>query len=493
MKRWTIPLVALLLGLGLGSYFMNTHSHGQSVEPQKPQVAPPEFTSYRDIVKKVLPGVVSIDAKGKTPAAVQGVAPPPNAPEEFRRFFEQFGQVPNGGPARLGFGSGFFINADGVVVTNFHVVEGADQVVVQLADGRKFNSKEIFGDRRTDLAVVKLDLKGAKVPFLEFGDSNAMEIGDQVLAVGAPFGLTGSVTHGIISAKGRSGLNMNMYEDFLQTDAAVNPGNSGGPLVNLSGQVVGINAAIKSQSGGFQGVGLAVASNLAQQVVKALRTDGIVRRGYLGVQIQDLNSDVAARIGLTDTGVVVSEVYDKTPAQKAGLLAGDVITSINGKSVKNGKSLQSIVAMLPVGKACDFALFRDGKAMTVPVTVEEQPTQFGATVVPAPRRPRPNQGSISVSKVGVDLADMNDGLAEDFGFRLGTQGVVITRIDGDSPAAAAELRPGAIIVKIDNQRVNSAQSARQLLEAASLARGILLQVQSPQGGLNYVLVKSEGN
>ena len=171
-----------------------------------------------------------------------------------------------GAEPRLGFGSGFIVDPKGIVLTNFHVVNGADSVVVQLHDGRKFTSKDIHGDRRTDLAVVKLDTKGASLPFLAFGDSDAMEIGDRVLAVGAPFGLTGTVTQGIISAKGRNGLNMNMYEDFLQTDAAINPGNSGGPLVNLEGQVVGINSAIKSRSGGFQGVGLAIASNLAKNV-----------------------------------------------------------------------------------------------------------------------------------------------------------------------------------------------------------------------------------
>src|SRR5205085_2615933 len=199
----------------------------------------------------------------------------------------------------------------GVVLTNFHVVGGADQVEVQLKDGRKFLSKDIHGDRKTDLAIVRIKAGDEPLPFLELGDSDAMEIGDRVLAVGAPFGLTGTVTAGIVSAKGRNGLNVNMYEDFLQTDAAINPGNSGGPLVNLEGKVVGINSAIKSRSGGFQGGGLAIASNLAQRVMHALRTDGVVHRGYLGVQIRDLDPEVAARLNLPkDTGVVVAEVFD---------------------------------------------------------------------------------------------------------------------------------------------------------------------------------------
>src|SRR5439155_20441025 len=229
-----------------------------------------------------------------------------------------------------------------------------ETAIVQLLDGRKFTSKDIRSDRRTDVAIIVLDAKDVKFPSLEFGDSDAMEIGDRVLAVGAPFGLAGSVTQGIISAKGRNGLNMNMYEDFLQTDAAINPGNSGGPLVSLDGKAIGINAAIKSRSGGFQGVGLAVASNLAKRVTAGLQKDGVVHRGYLGVQVTDLAPDVAQRLQLPkDTGVVVGEVLDNTPAAKAKLKAGDIITNINGEAVKDGRVLQNIVAGLPLSKAVE--------------------------------------------------------------------------------------------------------------------------------------------
>src|SRR5262249_50055526 len=264
---------------------------------------PGDLISYRDIVKQVLPAVVSIEAKSK-PVQLNNKRPKnplPNdqqVPEEFRKFFEEFrfGEMPDSSP-RYGFGSGFFIDPSGVILTNFHVVDGADQVTVHLQDGRVLNSRNIKVDGRTDLAVVVLDQKGP-FPSLELGDSDVMQIGDHVLAVGAPFGLTGTVTHGIVSAKGRDRMNMNMYEDFIQTDAAINPGNSGGPLINLDGKVVGINAAIKSRSGGFQGVGLAIASNLATKVSKALRTEGVVHRGYLGVQIRELDPEVASRLGV---------------------------------------------------------------------------------------------------------------------------------------------------------------------------------------------------
>ena len=287
--RWLLACVCLTLAVAVGSFVAGPLLRGQNTA--KPAaVAIKELYSYRDIVKKMLPAVVSIESKVKpaNPVRMQRRRPDlDQIPEEFRQFFggaEQF-EMPQ--RPQVGFGSGFLVDSKGVVLTNYHVVAGADQVEITLADGRKFTSKDIKADQKSDLAIVRIESKTA-LPHLELGDSDQMEIGDRVLAVGAPFGLTGSVTHGIISAKGRNGLSMNMYEDFLQTDAPINPGNSGGPLVNLEGKVVGINSAIKTQSGGFQGVGLAIASNLAKNVKDQLLKDGVVRRGYLGVQIKDL-------------------------------------------------------------------------------------------------------------------------------------------------------------------------------------------------------------
>ena len=370
MKRCSLSALMLILGLAVGSTFVGSWLHGQ---PQQAAVMPRELTSYRDVVKRVLPAVVSIETHAKkdaTPRANPPIFNEPAVPDGFRR-------LPND-PQRLGFGSGFFFDPAGVVVTNYHVVEGADSATVKLQDGRKFISKNIRVDRRTDLAVIVLDAGNERFPILDLGDSDAMEIGDRVLAVGAPFGLAGSVTSGIVSAKGRNGLQMNMYEDFLQTDAAINPGNSGGPLVNLEGKVVGINAAIKSKSGGFQGVGLAVASNLAKNVVQALRTDGIVKRGYLGIQVRELDPAVALRLRLPkDTGVVIAEVYDNTPAAKAGLKVGDILTAIAGRAIKDGTSIQRIVTTLPIGKSAEIDVLRDGKAHKLSVTIEAQPTAFG--------------------------------------------------------------------------------------------------------------------
>jgi len=491
MKRWIVPFVVFFAGASAGSYWLGMYTQAQTPAPL---TIPKELTSYRDVVKRILPAVVSVESKS-TPKAAKKNTPPPKLdgvpiPDEFRKFFEEFRMNPDTFDApRHGFGSGFFIDPNGAILTNYHVVEGADVVTIQLQDGRKFTSHDIHGDRRTDLAVVRLDAKGP-FPYLDMGDSDQMEIGDRVLAVGAPFGLAGSVTHGIVSAKGRN-LNLNMYEDFLQTDAPINPGNSGGPLVNLEGKVVGINSAIKTRSGGFQGVGLAVASNLAKNVTKALLTNGVVRRGYLGIQIRDLAPDVAQRLGLaSNTGVVVGEVFDNTPASKAGLKAGDIITSINGHAVKDGRSLQFVVAGLPVNKAVPVEIFRDNQKRTVNVTIEEQPAEFGTANVPLPRVPQNQVDSISVDKIGIDVADLTDNLADELGYRKGTQGVVITRVQPGSLADSAGLRKGMLLLKLDNHKVENAAAARTLFDKATLASGVLLQIQSPQGGVNFVLLKT---
>lgn len=484
MKRWTYAIILLLAGFLAGSVFVGSWLHGQ----QNPQAVPPrELTSFRDVVKRVLPAVVSIETRARPKPGVKPFFDDPNIPEEFRR--------PPGTPRdpdRLGFGSGFFVDPAGVVVTNYHVVEGAEVAIVNLHDGRKFTSKNIRSDRRTDVAVIVLDVKDGQFPTLELGDSDAMEIGDRVLAVGAPFGLAGSVTQGIVSAKGRNGLNMAMYEDFLQTDAAINPGNSGGPLVNLEGKVVGINAAIKSKTGGFQGVGLAVASNLAKTVVPALKTTGVVPRGYLGAHIRDLDAEAAERLGAPkDAGVVIAEVFDKTPAAKAGLKAGDLISAVSGKAVKDTGALQRIIGSLPIDKAVDFDIVRGGKIEKLTVVIEDQPTDFGVSpVVPAPRKSRPLPDAVALDALGVDVVELTDDIAEDLGHRKTSTGVLITRVHEGGPASLSGLRAGTVISSIDGMRVTSLDAARQILLNAKLAKGLLLQIVTPQGGVSYVVVKS---
>ena len=418
MNRKIIASTCLAAGLLSGTILGGSLLKGQ-VKP--PPAIPQEMTSYRDVVKNVLPAVVSIEQRFK-PVVRGKTSSPRQQPREMHKFFKEFsfpgspnGQLPDElhkffdnlpntpehspeTPRQHGFGSGFIIDPRGVIVTNNHVVDGADEVLVELRDGRKFISTDIKKDSKTDLAIIRVQTKES-LPHLKFGDSAAMEIGDRVLAVGAPFGLTGTVTHGIISAKGRN-IHLNMYEDFLQTDAAINPGNSGGPLVNLNGEVIGVNSAIKSRSGGFQGVGLAIASNLARNITGQLLKNGAVHRGYLGVQIKDLNADVAARLGLDkQTGVLVARVFDGSPAAKAGLKDGDILTSLDGKPVETGRALQTIVAGLPLNQPVSVTVVRDGQRKELSVTVVEQPSEFGVTGARRgrgrkPRSSRPNWRSL---------------------------------------------------------------------------------------------------
>jgi serine protease Do len=496
MRRWSLALAMLVLGGIGGTFVATTYLHGKAAPAP---AIPGEMTSYRDVVKKVLPAVVSIESRAKAKVRTGHRRPgfdDSQLPEEFRRFFQDMPRTPQqseqddegGGPGTVGFGSGFIVESDGVILTNHHVVDGADQVEVQLRDGRKFTSTDIKSDPKTDLAIVRINAKG--LPFLEMGDSDAMEVGDRVLAIGAPFGLTGTVTSGIVSAKGRS-IRVNMYEDFIQTDAAINPGNSGGPLVNLAGEVIGINSAIKSRTGGFQGIGLAVASNLAKNIMTQLEKNGVVHRGYLGVQVKDIdNPELAQRLGLKDTqGVVVAEAMEGSPAAKAGLKDGDVIVAIGGKTIKDSRELQTAVVGLPLNKSAELTILRDGKTKTLPVTIEEQPKSFGTVLASTPRPAERPEEAITVGKLGVEVTDLTPELAESLGFRHNPKGVLVSKVNHDSVASEAGLRRGMVVTKVEKKPVSDAKSFRDAVASASLEKGVLLQVQTPQG-VEYMLLKS---
>lgn len=508
MSRKPIVVVSLIVAVLVGAVLGRSFLMGQvKTSPAMPQ----ELSSYRDVVKTVLPAVVSIERRFKPIARNQ--SPGPNKPspkmqpfskefafpglpkgqfpEEMRKFLEEFEKQPFHTPEmprQHGFGSGFFIDAQGVIVTNHHVVDGADEVLVELRDGRKFTSKEIKSDPKTDLAIIRVHAQ-EPLPYLKFGDSSKMEIGDRVLAVGAPFGLTGTVTHGIVSAKGRN-LHMNMYEDFLQTDAAINPGNSGGPLVNLRGEAIGVNSAIKSHSGGWQGVGLAIASNMARDVTTQLLKDGTVHRGYLGVSIKDLDPEVAARLGLDHRkGVLVAKVHEGSPAAKAGVKDGDVITTLAGKPVTNGRELRNAVTGLTLNQPVSLTVLRDGERKDMNVTVAEQPSEFGVRNELARQEPKTEKESDELDNLGVQVAELTPELAKQLAFKEDTKGVVITQVQPDSPAADAGLHRGWLLVKVDKQLVSDVAAVRQALAKASSEKGVLLQVYTPEGGTDYVVVK----
>jgi serine protease Do len=453
---------------------------------------PAELSSYRNVVKSVLPAVVTIEARPK--AALTRTKLPlnptnpfysPGMPEDLRKELERFQKQPLPAPEEMphrAFGSGFVVDASGVILTNDHVIRGADEVTVRLQDGRTFTSRDLKRDPKTDLAVVRIQAK-EPLPFLKFGNSDAMEIGDRVLAVGAPLGMTGSVTSGIISAKGRD-IHMNLYEDFLQTDAAINPGNSGGPLVNLAGEVIGINSAIKSGTGGFQGIGLAISSNLAKHVMDQLLNGGSVHRGYLGVQVQPLNPEVAGRLGVPgNSGVVVGKVLPGAPAAKAGVQGGDVLTDVAGQAVKDPRSLQRIIAGLPIGKQVDLGIVRDGARKVLKLTVEEQPESFGLGDDTA------SQGPTALDKFGMKVMDLTPKEARELGHPEKSEGVLVTEVEPDSAAANAGVQQGMLVVKVDQQPVKTVAELQKALEKGSAQKGWLLQVRTPQGGMEYLLLK----
>jgi serine protease Do len=477
-----------LAATGAGVYGM---SHAL-VGPNGRTQVPAELSSYREVVKGVLPAVVTIEARTKatltrTKMPLESPSPfnIPGIPDELRKELERFQKQPFAMPEEKphgAFGSGFVVDASGVILTNDHVIRGANEVTVRLQDGRSFTSHDIKRDPKTDLAVVRIQAK-EPLPFLKFGDSDAMEIGDRVLAVGAPLGMTGTVTSGIISAKGRD-IHMNLYEDFLQTDAAINPGNSGGPLVNLAGEVIGINSAIKSGTGGFQGIGLAISSNLAKHVMDQLLAGGAVHRGYLGVQVQALNADVASRLGVAGkSGVVVSRVLPGAPAAKSGLQDGDVLTDVAGQAVKDPRSLQKIIAGLPIGKQVDLGIVRDGARKVLKLAVEEQPESFGLGDDNA------EKGPTALDKFGMKVMDLTPKAAKEFGHPEKSEGVLVTEVEPDGAAATAGLQRGMLIVKVDQHPVKSLTEFRAMLEKGLAQKGWLLQVRTPQGATEYLLLK----
>ncbi len=503
-SRW--PLTAASLALLGGPLF------GQA-PPPLPQFPPPidvaapapvvapvpapqrDPLSFAPVVKRVVPAVVSIEGK---------LRPQPNAPRGRRTELPP-GDGPRPGVAAEpqpgidpgpGFGSGFLIDPSGVVLTNNHVVEDVDSVEVTLTDGRKFTTKDIRRDPKTDLAVIKFDA-GGPVPFVEFGDSDAGEVGDRVLAVGAPFGLTGSVTHGIVSAKSRTNLRLNQYEDFLQTDAAINPGNSGGPLVNLDGKVIGITSAIKTRSGGFQGVGLAISSNLAKSVAAQLLKDGVVHRGYLGVAVRDLDADGSAKSGVAvGSGALVSRLYDGSPGVKAGLQVGDVIVAVAGKTIKDSRELLRVVGTLPLGEVADVAVVRAGKVVALRLTVEEQAPAVGANKVPvapaagvpAPAAVGPAAVAAQFPDLGLVLAELTPAVAAQLQFPARVKGLVILRVMPQSVAAKAGIVRGAAVVRVDRAAVATVKTFQDALAAADRDKGAVLEMVRPNGDVDFVIL-----
>jgi serine protease Do len=373
---------------------------------------------------------------------------------------------------QVGQGSGFIISSDGYILTNHHVVGDADKITVTLADNREFKAKLVGSDAKTDLAVIKID--GKNLPVLPRGDSDQLAVGEWVIAIGNPFGLSHTVTVGVVSAKGRSRMGITDYEDFIQTDAAINPGNSGGPLLNLSGQVVGINTAIFTRSGGYMGIGFAIPINMATVIEKQLIATGKVSRGYLGVSIQDLTPDLAKSFGLSgQEGVLVAGVAPKTPAAAAGFKTGDVIVDFDGTAVTDTGQLRNIVAQTPVGQHVKVGIIRDKKPQEMAVTIGEQPAKM-AMAMPAPSEPE------SLEQWGFTAQDLTADLAKQLGYS-GEEGAVVTNVEPGSQAEEAGLHRGTLILEVNRQAVHNTEDLMDLLAKAKASKHVLLLVQDRQG------------
>ena len=420
----------------------------------------PDFT---ELAKQNSPAVVNIsthrDAKpGKLrmPHGFKIPDLPDDSPlnDLFRRFFEQIPNMPQ--PESQSLGSGFIISSDGYILTNHHVVDGADTVEVRLSDRRVFDAKVIGSDKASDVALIKIDAKD--LPTVKIGKSSELEVGEWVLAIGSPFGFDHSVTAGIVSAKGRS-LPSENYVPFIQTDVAINPGNSGGPLFNMDGEVVGINSQIYSRTGGFMGLSFAIPIELAMNVADQLRKTGHVSRGYLGVLIQDVDRNLAESFGLKrPEGALVTQVMKDTPAEAAGLQPGDIIVTFNGRHINHSSELPPLVGSTPVNRDAELGIIRDGKRMTVKVRIAELPADAMTSRLPsAPRNPD------KVDRLGAEVTDLTPEARKRA--KLPKGGALVTEVD-EGPAREAGLRPGDVIKMFDRQKVRDADHLRELVKQA---------------------------
>jgi serine protease Do len=522
-QPWLGKSRAAALGFGLGATLAlsplvwaenptNTNNQGPAANTAAETMTSPmalmQHQSFAPLVKKVSPAVVNIsvtqsgasDTMAEGPA--EGTAPDfRNSPfDEFlRRFFEQqnpngqrhlFPQMPGGQPHRIALGSGFIIDPSGYVVTNSHVVGNAGKVEVTLQDNSKYPAKIIGRDPKTDIALLKI--KADKpMPYVSFGDSGASQVGDWVMAVGNPFGLGGTVTTGIISARGRD-IHSGPFDDFLQIDAPINRGNSGGPTFNLDGQVIGINTAIYSPNGGSVGIGFAVPSNIAKTVVAQLKEHGKVSRGWLGVQIQEVTPAIAASLGLQgEHGALVAVVTPNSPGAKAGLKQGDVVLSFNGNDVSRLRDLPRLVAETAPDSEAKLKVWRNGQTVDLQAALGELPNN---EQVASATDQEDEDASARADALGMHFAPLSSRLRRELHTGKDVQGVVITRIDPGSAADEVGLSEGDIVVAIDQQPVKSPQeAAAKLKEAAGSAKKSALLLLNRRGVTQYVGVNLDAN
>jgi serine protease Do len=471
-------LTALVLGVSLTDCATPAQSQDQGVKSLR-QIG----QAFESVAKSVSPGVVFIRVDKVVKNQPAGFFGPgqgsPFGDDFFNRFFgSPFGGQGQGSQHVAGQGSGFIISKKGYIITNNHVVGDADKVSVTLQDGRTFTASIVGTDPQSDVAVVKID--AGNLTALPLGDSDSLVVGEWVVAVGNPFGLTNTITAGIVSATGRSNVGLADYEDFIQTDAAINPGNSGGPLVDLDGDVVGVNSAIVSRSGGNVGVGFAIPISMVKAISDQLIEHGSVTRGYLGIVIQDLTPDLAESFGLENaTGLVVSQVMQGSPADKGGLKQGDLVLEMDGKPVKHSGDFRNEVALMAPGTHIDLTVYRDGKKQSVDITVGEQPESGQTAQTPGH----------AMSDLGFSVQNLTPDLARELGID-DENGVVVTHVDPGSAADLAGIRPGVLIQEVDKKPVSDTKEFKSALASKKAGAPLLLLVKDGKYS-RFVVLKTD--
>ncbi len=473
----------LVAALGLGLTL--------ALAPMAPAFARGAPESFAELAEQVSPSVVNITTSAVV-AAPTGGGPivPEGSPFEdfFRDFMMPEGEGGNEPQRQQALGSGFVISADGFIVTNNHVIEGADEIEIEFFDGKRLSATLVGRDPKTDIALLKVE-SDTDLPFVSFGDSDTMRVGDWVMAMGNPLGQGFSVSAGIVSARGRelSGS----YDDFLQTDAAINKGNSGGPLFNMEGEVVGVNTAILSPTGGSIGIGFSMASNVVTKVVAQLKEFGETRRGWLGVRIQDVTPDVAEAMNLAVAeGALITDVPDG-PAKDAGLLAGDVITTFNGKPIADVRDLTRTVADSPIGEAVPVVVQREGAEMTIDVTLGRREVAEGEAVAEGGSDAAP-EAPMQSELLGMTLKPLDAAAAEELGLPAGSEGLAVVKVDAASEAAAKGLSRGDIIVEAGQRPVASLKDLSDRIEEAKAGgRKSLLLLVRRDGDPRFVALSVE--
>lgn len=474
----SMAVLGTVLFVGSQSFVPSPASGTPAAAAVGSSVAALPTNGFTEVAKAVTPAVVNI-----TTIMTDKVADGRSMPDELRDRMEEFFGGPNGPFGPRGFrgpqtpeprghrgggqGSGVIVSPDGYVLTNNHVIDGAREVTLTLPDKREFQGKIVGTDPKTDLAVVKIE--GQNLPAVAWGDASKLQVGEYVLAVGNPFGLNSTVTLGIVSALGRGRMGITQYEDFIQTDAAINPGNSGGALVNTKGELVGINTAIFSQSGGYQGVGFAVPTSMSKPIYESLIKTGKVVRGFLGIGIQDLNQDLAKSFGIKDAkGAIVSDVKEEGPADQGGLKQGDVIISYQGSPVEEAVALQRMVTRTPVGTKVPVKVMRDGHEKELTITIGEQPDTI--------KTAKAESGEKDYAFAGVAVQDLDKDQAKELGIKGKAQGVVVTSVEPDSGADRAGLLPGDVIREINRQPVKSVKEFGKVSSAVKKGDNVLILI-----------------